>query len=632
MIDILTQKFNYASIIPYKNYCRLSDRKKLQKNFNDNLDLLSEEDEDVFTIKNYAHETNNKSTGKIFTLPTKKKKKQNYFYAENDIQERFGLEYLYFNPRYPQNEFDTTKETQLKRHYGNPFSEIRIVTIERSIRLHGDKLTIKLYLQYKTRSFNCIYFRKRFDVQSITINLKTGNFTITNITKTGKTNSRVFRTNSFRMLKQLIVGKSFLNPKNIVRKNSRIYSEFEKIFNDIDFTTTIQSALGIKNGFINYSNNPNEFLSDILKKFVELKNIKTPNGNIENWLTNFYPTEKYLKKNDRKLIASILDMFNVKTKYTIKILHEYPNVDLMGLVRFCGYFGSDFSKYIGNLNPVVFENGYSNKNLNQNDLENNKFNLLQIQPRYFLKDIEKENLIKIANSNNYKSDSVISQRFSQLLDDHFRMIETIREYDPEIYMKAKTKTEFDEEHTELSKIISALNKGWVIEYKFNEKMVEDIEKPIPLKVNLGTEDKPIYGDDLGVSFYPKILKREEDYVEEGTYMHHCVASYADKDKSIIISVRTEDDTDRVTCEFNCQNGALIQARHFCNRTPPADIEHVILNDLSKKVKKYASLGLLHASEKMKVPIKINGIEVKKKEPTLYGGDLFYHLANNNYEF
>jgi hypothetical protein len=97
-------------------------------------------------------------------------------------------------------------------------------------------------------------------------------------------------------------------------------------------------------------------------------------------------------------------------------------------------------------------------------------------------------------------------------------------------------------------------------------------------------------------------------------MHHCVATYADKDRSIIISVRTKDEMDRVTCEYNCQDGRLLQARHFCNKQPPADIEHAI-SDLNKKVQKYARLGLLHASEKIKVPLKINGVEIQKKEPT-----------------
>jgi hypothetical protein len=616
MKDIITQKFNYAVITPYKDYCKLSDRKRLEKTFTDNLDLFDEEDNDVFLMKSHMKDMSKKQTGKIFTLPIKKKKKLNYFYSNNEINERFSLEYLYNNPSNGIPQFETTKQNQIKRHYGREFSEISLFTIERSVRLHGDKLTIKLYTQTKTRRFNCIYFRKKFNVQSLTFNLKTGNFVTLNMSKTGKTNSRDFRTNSFNMLRKLIAGNSFLSLKNFIPKNSRIYNEYSKIFDDTIFNEKIKESLGIGIGNEQYSMKPDSFVRDIIQKFIEVKKIKVPNGDVEFILTNFYPTEKYLKKNDRKLLASVLDLIGIKTKYTIKLLHQYPNLNLIGLIKLCHYFGSDYSKYISNLNPIVFENSYI-KNTNTIDSENNKFmalNVITNITRYYLTDVEKENLIRIANDQSYHTESILSQRFMQLVEDHLRMIDTIREYDSSVYMKAKTREEFNNEHRELTKIQTAINKGWVIEYKFSEKMVEDVEKPIPLKINLGTKDNPSYGEDLGISFYPVILKREEDYIEEGNFMHHCVATYADKDRSIIISVRTKDEMDRVTCEYNCQDGRLLQARHFCNKQPPADIEHAI-SDLNKKVQKYARLGLLHASEKIKVPLKINGVEVQKKEPT-----------------
>jgi hypothetical protein len=93
-------------------------------------------------------------------------------------------------------------------------------------------------------------------------------------------------------------------------------------------------------------------------------------------------------------------------------------------------------------------------------------------------------------------------------------------------------------------------------------------------------------------------------------MHHCVATYSDKQKSIIVSIRTKDGKDRVTCEFHCQDGKLIQARHFCNKQPPADMM-LAVEQLSIKTKKFARLGILHSIEMKKVPIIINGIEVDK---------------------
>lgn len=162
-----------------------------------------------------------------------------------------------------------------------------------------------------------------------------------------------------------------------------------------------------------------------------------------------------------------------------------------------------------------------------------------------------------------------------------------------------------------------IKKGWVIEYQFADEMVDEIQKPIK-GYNLIEIGNGIMGTDMSdyIVMYPHILKREEEYDEEGSFMHHCVASYSNKDRSIIISLRTEDLGDRVTCEFDCQTGELIQARHFCNKRP-SDIMLDAVEKLKPKVTKYARMGLLKSIEKRKVPFMVNGIEVIKQEEPEY---------------
>lgn len=628
MEDIITQRFSYANITPYKDYCNLDERKELSKSFSENLDLLHEENEDLFVFKrgllemsNSTKDQNKKHIGRVISLPEKRKRKVHFFSTTEKIQERFEISYVYKNPK-TANSFETTSDRHIKQHYGRPFSSISVTIVERSVRKRGDVVTIKVYVSNKNRQFNSIYFKKNFLVYSVTINLKTGNFTTARISKMGKSTGKTFRVNNFMELSQIISGKSFLNVNGFMTSDSRLKNEMAEVFNNIEFTTQIQKVLGIDLGCISYSSNPNQFIIDLGRFFIEKKNIKVPNGDYLYLLSRYYPTEKYLKKNDRKLIASILDLFNIKTKFTVKLLHEYPNIDLFGLITFCSYFGKDYSKYISNLQPHIFEN--SVRVVQKNDYVQNKtfiLNNISNKTQFYITDNEKENLIKIANSMQYSSEGLFSERMVQLVNDHFKMIEKIREYDPDIIMKARTIDEFNSEHRELTKMVTAIKKGWVIEYQFNEKMVEDIEKPIPLKINLGTEENPIYADDIDISFYPYILKREEEYIEEGAFMHHCVATYADKDKSIIISVRTENGLDRVTCEYNCQDGRLIQSRHFCNKQPPADMEYAI-EDLTLKVQKYARLGLLHNTEKKKVPLKINGVEVVREKPTSFFDAIF----------
>ena len=135
-----------------------------------------------------------------------------------------------------------------------------------------------------------------------------------------------------------------------------------------------------------------------------------------------------------------------------------------------------------------------------------------------------------------------------------------------------------------------MRKGWTIEYQYDEKTLEDIEAPI--------QDY-----ETGETFYPFILKRDEQYTEEGEFMHHCVATYADKDESMIVSLRTKDNKDRVTCEYRIQDGSGIQQRSFCNAMPPDRFLNS-LHELSQKLRQRARFGTLNWKEKKKVNLKI----------------------------
>ena len=141
-----------------------------------------------------------------------------------------------------------------------------------------------------------------------------------------------------------------------------------------------------------------------------------------------------------------------RSKVTIKILHKYPNLDIQGLVYFSKLFGKDFPKYIGNINSKVFENSYFlNKHLEQNNI--NKFSLLfdysimnELHILYDIRDKEKEIIVKLINSTTTQR-SLSADSFTNIID-HFKMIKIVREYDPNCEFRAKTKTEFQNEHLE----------------------------------------------------------------------------------------------------------------------------------------------------------------------------------------
>lgn len=613
MEEILEERFQFATITPFRDYCRLDEKKVLSRTITEDLDYLDWTEtrrENIGT--NFG--TNPRNSRKIVSLPEKKKKKVFFSATTESVQESFVLSYYLKQNGMGSNSFETTKDRQIRSHYGRPLSEINVTIIQRSIRRHGDKITIKLYRQDKHRGYNCIYFKKNYMVQSVTFNLVTGNFTTLTKSTRGKSGTQVFRTNSFASLYNLISNNSFLTIKNTgLHNKSRLYNEYQDSFNDNLFTTKIQEVLGIDISCDTYSSNPQRFINDTMTMFVKNKKIKVPNGEYDYLLTKLYPTEKYLKKNDRKLVASVLDMLGIKTKATIKILHEFPMIDLYGLSSFIRYFGDDYPKYIGNVNPITFEKSNRKSGANSyNDSISKSFMLTEKSKVFNLKDIEKENLVRIVNSFNYQdANNILSERFIQLVDDHIRMIDRVREYDPLIYLKAKTMEEFNLEHRELSKINAAIKKGWVIEYIYDEKVLKDLESPLEC---LETDTKLH-------KLFPYVLKREEDYVEEGRYMHHCVASYSDKDRSIIISLKDESGMNRVTCEFDIQSGRCMQQRSFCNASPPSTFTDGLLL-LSQKVELHSRLGTLNWKDKKKVPIKINGIPITEEVPVVRVTDIF----------
>lgn len=631
MEDILTQRFNYATITVFKDYSKLTDKKKSLNSMAVDLDVFDgdeDESKEITPINKFNvffEDYNKPKIGRIVEFPEKMgNRKTRFFYGVPGVNEQTTINYAI-------NNFQTRDDRHIKKHYGNPFSEISVTTIERSIRRHGDKVTIKVYRHYSHRPFNSVYFKKSTSVQSVTFNMVNGNFTTLNMEMNAKKKTQLFRTNCFSFLVQMFKSGGILDMRKPLDDKSILINDYNKTFDNSQFIFEIDKTFKLNQNFVF---NGKWFIQLMMERFVELKKIKVSND-YEYWIANFYPTEKLLKKNERKLVASILDMFQIKSKITIKIMHENSKLDIHTLARLCYFFGDNYSKYIGSIDREHFKNMSRGSDPQITDSKFGFAKGIKDSLVFDINNIERENIVKIINNvkleiRGFQSilgskDTVIKSRFIDELFDHFNMIHKLRKYDSSIRLKAKTYDEFHNEHMELSKMISFIKKGWVIEYKFDDSMLKDVEKQIDLKIDLGDGN---FGD---ITFYPHILKREEEYDEEGKFMHHCVASYSDKEKSIIVSLRTEDQQDRVTCEFHCQDGTMIQARHFCNKQPPADMM-LAIEQLKPKIVKYARLGILHSLEKKKVPVKINGIEVIPEKKEVKPDYLFDRLFQPNNQF
>ncbi len=616
MEELFKQEYVYSLITPFRNYSKIP-----RETHNTGIyKQLSYDDIFGNTTTNYFDQ-DYLAVPPMNLREYSSNRKLNFFRIDDHINEpalfRYARKnYVGENVNY---KFLTTKDRHIKKHYGDPFSEIEVHLIRRSIVKNGDKITIKSYRHSKHRYFNCKYFKKNTFIESLTINTKTGNFTTLSCSIGRKgIKKTLFRTNSFNQLKNVFINGPD-GPFRFLRNHASTYKQllpdFSKYMDDFEFNNKIKDILGFNTFlFSNGSHFKEYFYNQIIEWFVKTKNIKVPNDYV-NLLTSMYPTEKYLKKNDRKLVASILDLFQIKSKITIKILHEEPDIPIDVLCRLCYLFGDDFPKYIGSINKNIFQKSKYRTNISSPmGLESmSKHFIPKFKTHGFhIKDIEKENLVKLFNSEDKGGRLVFSDAQMLLIWDHFKMINKIREFEPDLIMNATNWNKFDGEHGQFTKIIRAIKKGYVIQYVYPEISVNQIQQPI--KVSDVDDYKLIT---------PHILTREEEYIEEGSFMHHCVATYAETDTSMIVSLRTEDKQDRVTCEFNLSDGRLIQSRHFSNRQPPTYFNYAI-EQVSDIVRLNARFGTLGWIKKEKVPVKINGIEVKKedREPRSIG-DLFF---------
>jgi len=623
-MELIKQRFTYSIIDIIRDNCVLNSERVNEKKpviLSDDFDLPFESVEpsiDMILNQVQTSEAIRKKSPSYVDIklePFPKNGKRTKYFYNNTQKEYVSFQKLTKEPCY------TSKEKHLKRHYGNPFASIRIVTTERSIQIRDNKLHIRLYQNIRRREFNWRYFRKSSDVKTFTIDLEKGDFTIGDMLF-GTTKKKVFRKNSFSTLELLLNSNYIFNIKSRIDKNLKVADEFSNVFNDYEFLKIIKEYIKDLPSECSDLTHKHQFTNKFIEFFVEKKKIKTPN-NFTDLIKLYYPTEKFLKKNERKLVQSILDSFGINSKFVSKLFHSNPRLHLQEFSSFCSLFGKDYPKYLGSLHPdfLKFFSYKSGTTVTSVPLELRGPHS-SVRQLYIDKN-EKENIIKIVNSLITPSDQNRAQQNTiqglyTLFKDHFDMIEKIRDYDPNIKMRATNYSDFHIEHLELSKMCSLIKKGWSIEYQYDNRMVRLVQEVIKTSF-----------EDNEYTFNPTILKREEEYSEEGSFMHHCVATYANKESSMIVSLRSADNTDRVTCEFNKKTGDCIQERYFCNKLPPVYFIDS-LEILKKRIKKFATQRLLNHIDVKKVKIKINGKEVPERAEMDLFDQLIYGINDANF--
>jgi hypothetical protein len=618
--DILLQRQVYAKIIPHKDYCDINEKPKQEPavlwsmNANDEIPHISSlihfHDKDAYTKKN----------SKIF------------YASKGDAETNLRV---YSKLR---TEIYTTDDRHIKKHFGKPFSEISVRLNEKSIREDENKLYVRRYWHMKSRHLNCRYFKRSNGYSGFTFNKKNGNF-ISYIKQPGQKLS--MRQNSFdhlsSVLDDVITTREYFNKSRHTGSiTKKTIEEYDQIFSKskfikelhLFFSKIIKNDIGdipgdllfdaATNDITFYSLMPKKQYTEfvlklVMKAFIDVKEIKTPNTYV-NLLTKWYPTKPFLVKNENKLVLSILDRFGIKSKSLNKLIHSKDNFLLEQLIVLMPYFGkNELSKYVPNITQHYFDIDWKDVigDLNTSYYMHT-FKSVQDLKIHDLRPNEKTVVLRYLNDffNSFmikeltKSSTKTISRIFRELNDHFNMIEQVRKYYPNTEMKATNQLDFHAEHIELSKIQNSIKKGYTIEYTFPEEFVSYIEEPI-LGVDKNNEE---------IVLFPILLKSDSEYTEEGSHMHHCVGSYADKEDSIIVSLRigSVSGSERVTSEFSTYNKTCVQSKYFCNAKPPKIFEDP-LDELINRIDVYEKS--IKSIKKEKVPLVINGIVVQREKTT-----------------
>lgn len=581
------KRINFATIKLKKNYCRIVDKNIWQKKHNvinlneeQNLDNIFNSDLDILKCNNQYEFTK--------LAPKYKNKKTKYFHSDE-------IDYIQFAPvSFKNNDiFFTNKDKHIKRHYNNPFASLVLDLFERKIYLKDDKLTVKLYHQQKTKNINCIYFAKITIITSITLNLKTGDITTVELTnRSGKPSTKRIRKNCFNVLLVLLTGKSLIN---LVGQYNEEYLHYISDFiNDVEFFDTLKRAFG------NDSINTNaDFLQSLLKNSIKIKDYKLPNDFDWRMLLLFYPKSKLLKKNKNNLYNSILDLFKIKSKSTIKIVNQHPHMNVIKLAYICFMLGENYGKYVSQLSHDTLHNlSFDSKHCTEGISIYYKTGYFSTIARYnniCLSSRDKKHLIEFLNNTSSNFSFILSYTNFVFLMDHFDMLTKLRSYGINIHMEAKNDDELHSEHLMLSEKIQDARREYYLSRVFHNSTISDIETKMTVN-HITIDEKTNERVIQCYEFEPVILKDEIEYKEEGKYMHHCVATYVDRVESIIISIRDTTSKHRVTCEFSTETGELTQARHFCNQIPPPQFQQAI--------ERLSAKAIIHARKNKLKPIEI----------------------------
>ena len=375
------------------------------------------------------------------------------------------------------------------------------------------KVSIKLFYGFRYRKPGVFWFKTGKEMDFVSVNTKTGDVYIG-----GMKNYHLKRKCRKRITRNYFLGQPLSTTMSMIKNNYKGGEDAGTVA--MDAVTT----------FMNHIDPTNElgdgnFNQRLFKFYLSKRGVKFPN-NFYVFCDSWFGPEikKILKKNDNRMVDSVMERYNLSGKQVKKALHncDYLNVGLYEIAK--ETFGVDWLNQDDNLILNCF---------------NFKGSINKPDPTFF-EHISNEELRRVFS---LFKEVVVSQTLDiYTFNDHVRMYTELKRFG-EIDLKWISTTNntkiFREEHLDWADKIDHYRRGNYSRI-YPEYSYDKIQKPI------------IVGEK---TYYPILLDTSENYNQESFLQSNCVKTYIGKVGSIIISLRdgSDDSNTRATIEYRLMN-------------------------------------------------------------------------------
>ena len=420
-------------------------------------------------------------------------------------------------------EYNDDEEMYVK-HFADPMASVTCHTRTFYIERVGDKLSIKMYEKFKTRTRGTSYFKEKKHMWFFTVNLVTGDF---------------------------YQGK-LLNYQNKIKRTKHIrrncfYDSIVSFLPGIisDFFYSYIKDKDERNEYIDYLLNifKYEMLAHMENKtlstyslirllyvfYLTKKGVKYPN-NVDVFTSghgklDFLPTMKEFKKTKMKYMDAFMLRNNLKGDKVKKILHTISFINLGWYKIAINLFGTEWIHQDDELLTELLNN--------QNQINSSDTNVTISNWSIG----EKKRCFEM-----FKKFTWSKTSFSTFVD-HIKLLNYLKEVGEDVKWESKNLVDFSQEH----QFLSELKQSYVIG-KFTRIYSDGFLNEFKsFEIN-------------GEKYHPKVLLTTDDFNEESSHQHNCVRGYVDKTSSFVLSLRKGDERATVEYEVSISQGKFHMKR------------------------------------------------------------------------